>query len=42
MHVWREMSILVKHEPSPRAMPYFHEGEWELFTMLALLIIVKR
>jgi hypothetical protein len=36
-------SVLVEHEPSPRAMPYFrNKGEWDLFSMLVLLTIVKR
>jgi hypothetical protein len=36
-------SVLVKHEPSPRAQaPYFCEGEWELFMMSVLFTIVKR
>jgi hypothetical protein len=36
-------SVLVEHEPTPRAMPYFrNKGEWDLFMMLVLLTIVKR
>jgi hypothetical protein len=35
-------SVLVEHEPSPRAMPYFCKGEWDSFMMLVLLTIVKR
>ena len=46
MRALREMpseSVLVEHEPSPRAMPYFrNKGEWDLFSMLVLLTIVKR
>jgi hypothetical protein len=37
----RSESVLVEHEPSPRAMPYFCRGEWDLFSMLVLLTICQ-